>query len=316
MWISSAVFLVVVCCCCFFASPLFLASLFPHAPLATCGRRTGTCSLFDRPLFSFLSLSFGCGAPPPLSDGRQLLPSSALHSAFTHSLDAAMAATLPCHPVWQGVGCVPHPFSMWRVQCQQLGRNAEEHPRRSTCDIPSFPFHCLPVSLPVGEGTAVLCSRANQMRRTSLPVHSRFSRPNRTNQTIQNSVGSTNKHPPPPTSFPPTSKSPNIPDSSSFVFFSEPEHLLLAVSCVWRADSCAQRWRCSRNRSALGGAWRRGLHLTQLSSFSSPSALLWTASSRAWHRPGWLLVVFIVHSPLGQTGTAQHTTRCFVSFLV
>ena len=83
-----------------------------------------------------------------------------------------------------------------------------------------------------------------------------------------------------------------------------------------RADSRAQCRRCSRNRSALGGAWRRGLHLTQLSSFSSPSALLWTASSRAWHRPGWLLVVFIrTFTTRADRHCTQHTTRCFVSFL-
>ena len=71
-------------------------------------------------------------------------------------------------------------------------------------------------------------------------------------------------------------------------------------------DSCAQRWRCSRNRSALGGAWRRGLHLTQLSSFSSPSALLCPGLQHGIDPVGcWLCSSYIHHS--GRQ--ALHTTH-------
>ena len=143
---------------------------------------------------------------------------------------------------------------------------------------------------------------SNQMRRTSLPAHTRFSLPHRTNQTKQNIVGPTNKHPHPPNFLPP-------PEQYS-------KHPLFFFLCLLQSGVCggqtaarsAGDTRATEVHLAAHGV-RSSSHAAFLILLSLRPPLPWTASSRAWHRPGWLLVVFIVHSPLGQTGTAHNTRR-------
>ena len=96
---------------------------------------------------------------------------------------------------------------------------------------------------------------------------------------------------------------PNIPYSSSFVFCS------LVVCVAGRQPRAALAMLAQQKCTWRRMASRSSSHTAFLILLSLRPPLPWTASSRAWHRPGWLLVVFIVHSPLGQTGTAHNTRR-------